>query len=1811
MKLVDGLSPAAQAAVIARHGAVEQSAVPALRIHVAQVPAAELAQALQAFAADPQVESVEAVKTRRAEWLSNDAYVGEQWSLTRIGWPTVYSTLTPTGTATVALLDTGVDGTHPDLQGNLSPGASFLDDGDGLTDPAGHGTQLAGLIAAVADNQQGIAGVAFSGVKVMPVRVLDAAGVGQDSAIIAGIVWAADHGADVILMGFGNPDLSQHLQDAIDYAWSKGVVLVAAAGNAGATTPSYPAANRAVIGIAASDPADRLAGFSNRGGAIFLAAPGTELATTDRAGGYATVSGTSPAAALVAGAAALLKAAEPTLTNGQVLGRLARGAAPVADPQEAPAAGFGRVDLAAALADTGTEELAPLESLAGVYGWPTPAALAAAEEAAALAAAGATDPVAGTAPFTTADTGAAAQTADYTAASSDPVLPGNPVVGFPVADGDVYAVAVDSATGITYIGGYFTSVGPYVGHGALIDAATGRVRATFPNVNGTINVIAADGSGGWYIGGAFSRVNNFVRNGLAHIKSDGTLDGAWNPNANGTVNALAVVGTTVYAGGDFTSIEISFIRTTRNRLAAITADRQLTTWDPNANGTVSALAVSGTTVYAGGDFTTIGGTPRNYLAAIGTDGTLDTAWNPIANAAVYDLELIGATVYAGGDFTTIGGTTRNYLAAIGTDGTLDTAWNPNADSYVHVLAVSGTNIYAGGGFNAIGGTTRNHLAAIGNNGVLTDWNPNADGWVSSLAVSGTTVYAGGDFTTIGGTARNRLAALATTSGAVTAWDPSANDSVHALAVSGTTVYAGGDFNILGGRSRYNLAAIAADGVLTDWNPNADGWVLSLAVSGTTVYAGGDFWNIGDTERRGLAAIGTDGTLAAWNPDVNNRVYALAVSESTLYAGGYFSQIGGTARNCLAAFDTTSGALTTWNPDANDTVRALTLDGPTLYAGGDFSQIGTTARSRLAAFDTTNGALTTWGPSADGIVNALAVSGTTVYAGGQFARINGTLQYRLAAIDTGGTLADWTPDANGFVSALAVSGTTVYAGGDFLRVGGADRNRLAALDAATGTATTWNPNVAGTVNALAVNGNALYAGGRFTAIGTIPRLNLAKFQPPVATTTAVAATPNPAVIYVAVTLTATLSSATATGSVTFKDGTTTLGTGTLTGGSATYVTNALALGSHSITAVYAGDADHLASTSDPYALTIISKRASSVVVTSSLNPSTYGQAVTFTATISPSGLTGRVDFDYDGNWGCSYVDLVNDQAACTLTEDLRVGTNSLKATYKGNAEYDSSSASVDQTVTKADQTISFANPGTKTYGTSPTLTATATSTLAVSFSSTTPTVCTITSGGVLTFLNVGPCTIAADQAGNTRYNAAPRVTQTFAVVKADSSVSAWPTAGTIYYGQTLGDSTLSGGSATPAGGFAFTAPDTAPGGGTADQAVTFTPGDSAHYNTAAGAVSVTVTRATTSAALTAAPNPSTLGQSVQLTATVTPAGGSGTVTFMADGAILGNESLGGGTASLSTAALTAGSHSLTAVYAGDANYQGATSPAVTQVVTQVVQVPVTVGTNVPGLSVTVDGNTQVAPYTGAWTPGSSHTIAVTTVQGESAGARWAFSAWSDGGALSHTVIAPASAATYTANYAAQYQIATAANPAGTASVSWSLNGQSQPGNWFAAGTAVAVQAFPTAPNAFSAWSGDVTGSANPVTVTVNGPLGLTANTTVPPTSAVLTPGPGLGRSGANPADRTWSFTLANNSAVAAGTVRVTGVTLTPSAACTPKLLTALPVDLGSIAANGGTAVADLHIDFGNCPSSTLFKATFTYTFAGAGGAPTKSYKNQSR
>ena len=178
----------------------------------------------------------------------------------------------------------------------------------GTTDPNGHGTEMAGIVAAATDNGKGIAGVGYAGVKVMPVTVLGADGTGQDSDVIAGVVWAVDHNADVILMSFSNPGFSPSLQDAIDYAWDNNVVVVAATGNDGSSTPTFPAGDRGVVGVSNTDMTDSLAPSSNYGDDTFLAAPGTDILTTTAGGGYASVTGTSAAAAIVAGAAGLLRA---------------------------------------------------------------------------------------------------------------------------------------------------------------------------------------------------------------------------------------------------------------------------------------------------------------------------------------------------------------------------------------------------------------------------------------------------------------------------------------------------------------------------------------------------------------------------------------------------------------------------------------------------------------------------------------------------------------------------------------------------------------------------------------------------------------------------------------------------------------------------------------------------------------------------------------------------------------------------------------------------------------------------------------------------------------------------------------------------------------------------------------------------------------------------------------------------------------------------------------------------------------------------------------------------------------------------------------------------------------------------------------------------------------------------------------------------------------------------------------------------------------------------------------------------------------
>ena len=348
VKLVAGLSPDEQAAVILSHGGVETSAIDVLRLHMVAVAPDTVDETVAALAADPTVVSVDIDLPRAAEAIPNDPDYAEQWALPLIGWEDVYGVVAPAGGSTIAVLDTGVDASTPDLAGRVVGGWSF-DGADPASDVNGHGTAVATIAAAGVDDGTGIAGVGYAGISIMPVRVLGDDGTGQDSDIITGLVWAVDHGADVVVMAFSNPGESAALQFAVNYAWANGVVLVAAAGNDGGSAPTYPAGLARVVGVGATDSSDNVWAGSNQSNAVFMVAPGVNVASS-----VGTVTGTSASAAMVAGAAALMQANDSSASPSVIVGRLARNAEAVDG-----VAGNGRLHLGRALTDESTGGVTP------------------------------------------------------------------------------------------------------------------------------------------------------------------------------------------------------------------------------------------------------------------------------------------------------------------------------------------------------------------------------------------------------------------------------------------------------------------------------------------------------------------------------------------------------------------------------------------------------------------------------------------------------------------------------------------------------------------------------------------------------------------------------------------------------------------------------------------------------------------------------------------------------------------------------------------------------------------------------------------------------------------------------------------------------------------------------------------------------------------------------------------------------------------------------------------------------------------------------------------------------------------------------------------------------------------------------------------------------------------------------------------------------------------------------------------------------------------------------------------------------------
>ena len=528
-------------------------------------------------------------------------------------------------------------------------------------------------------------------------------------------------------------------------------------------------------------------------------------------------------------------------------------------------------------------------------------------------------------------------------------------------------------------------------------------------------------------------------------------------------------------------------------------------------------------VIVGGHFSSINGQAHANIARFLGNGSLDSSWTTSIDGGGFEVDALAAdasgNVYVGGYFASANGTPRNGLAKLLSEGSLDATWNPaitDSNGGVSAIAVDAAgNVFVGGFFTQIGGQSHVNLAlvsAAGSGAADATWNPAPDNVVYALQRDATGhLFVGGTFTTIGGQARLGLAELSIGGAGLAdaSWKPDPTGTfgiVSKLALEGGNLYVGGHYSSIGGQSRNGLAKVSVAGVGAadaSWDPapaavGGDAQVSSLALDGTgNLYVGGLFDHIGGQARGYVAKLSTTGSGAAapsWNPSANFMVMSLALVSGSVVAGGTFDSVGGALRMGLARVSDT-GALDATSMDTElpgNVFSMVALDDGGVVVGGKFLKVGALPRRNLLRLQPDGSLDTTWDVPTDQFVQGVAKDGSGhVYAGGAFTNVQGQVRNHIARMSLAGVLdGAWNPDADDLVYSFAVdTDGSVFAGGAFTHIGGQTRANLAKLSpTATGLAdATWNPATeypGDLVWSLTLDGHGnLYAGGTFAYLTT--------------------------------------------------------------------------------------------------------------------------------------------------------------------------------------------------------------------------------------------------------------------------------------------------------------------------------------------------------------------------------------------------------------------------------------------------------------------------------------------------------------------------------------------------------------------------------------------------------------------------------------------------------------------------------------------------------------------------------------------------------
>ena len=344
-----GTSEGAEETVVRRSGArtlenlpgeLRLISFPAIRREASEaVRERALARALAYLGHKAAVEAVDYNYLREPYFLPNDPMLANQWGLISARFGGAWNDAKG-GRAKVAIVDSGAYSNHPDI-GRIIAQRDFVEDDAVADDDNGHGTHVTGIAGALTDNGKGVAGGCFD-CELLIAKVMGRIGFTTDSRIVKGINWSANHGADVVNLSLGGSGDSSVLRTAVDRAYGRGALVVAAAGNEGTNEPQYPAAYSKVIAVSATTADGRLARFSSRGDWVDLAAPGTDILSTRMSGGYGRMSGTSMSAPFVSGLAGLLASRGMSADSiRQSMQTTAKDLGPAGDD---PQFGHGRID---------------------------------------------------------------------------------------------------------------------------------------------------------------------------------------------------------------------------------------------------------------------------------------------------------------------------------------------------------------------------------------------------------------------------------------------------------------------------------------------------------------------------------------------------------------------------------------------------------------------------------------------------------------------------------------------------------------------------------------------------------------------------------------------------------------------------------------------------------------------------------------------------------------------------------------------------------------------------------------------------------------------------------------------------------------------------------------------------------------------------------------------------------------------------------------------------------------------------------------------------------------------------------------------------------------------------------------------------------------------------------------------------------------------------------------------------------------------------------------------------------------------------